>query len=230
MKSEVLADAEAVAKRAAAFIAEEARRAVRQQGRFLVALSGGTTPLRMLDRLAEEDVPWSFVHVFQTDERVAGISDSARNVIQLRARLLSRVPLPVEQFHPMPVEAEDLPAAAAQYAATLQQAAGSPPILDLVHLGLGEDGHTASLVPGDPVLENVEAAVAISGLYRGYQRMTLTFPSLNRAHHLLWLVTGSSKTEAVRLLREGDRSIPAGRVAAGSALLLADAAACGLQT
>ncbi len=225
MKIEVLADPEAVARRAAAFVAEEARRAARDRGRFLVALSGGTTPLRMLERLAEADVPWPLVHVFQVDERIVEASDPARNFTGLRRSLLERVPVPAEQIHPMPVEYADLAAAAAQYAATLRVIAGTPPVLDLVHLGLGDDGHTASLAPGDPVLEVVGAEVAITGPYRGCRRMTLTYPMLDRARCILWLVTGPGKTEALRHLGRGDRSLPAGRVSTERALLLADGVA-----
>lgn len=225
MKVEVLADPEAVAQRAAAFVAGEARGAVRDRGRFLVALSGGATPSRMLERLVEEDLPWPLVHVFQVDERVVGASDPARNFAQLRAGLLERVPVPADQIHPMPVEAADLGAAAAAYSAILREFAGTPPVLDLVHLGLGDDGHTASLVPGDPVLDVVGGEVAVTGPYRGFRRMTLTYPVLDRARRILWLVTGSGKTEALRRLGGGDRSIPAGRVPTEGALLLADRAA-----
>ncbi len=225
MKVEVLADPEAVAHRAAAFMAGEARRAARDRGRFLVALSGGATPSRMLERLAGEDLPWPLVHVFQVDERVVGASDPARNFTRLRASLLDRVPLPAEQIHPMPVEATDLRAAAARYSATLRELAGTPPVLDLVHLGLGDDGHTASLVPGDPALDVVGAEVAVTGSYRGFRRMTLTYPMLDRARRILWLVTGPGKTEALRRLGQGDRSIPAGRVPTEGALLLTDRAA-----
>ena len=225
MKGEVLADPEAVARRAAAFMAEEARTAARERGHFLVALSGGTTPLRMLELLAEEDIPWPLVHVFQVDERVAETADPARNFTQLRAGLLERVPLPADQIHPMPVEEVDLIAAAARYSATLRAFAGTPPVLDLVHLGLGDDGHTASLVPGDPALDVVGLEVAVTDPYRGFRRMTLTYPMLDRARRILWLVTGPGKTEALLRFCRGDRSIPAGCVSTERALLLADGAA-----
>lgn len=225
MKIEVLVDAEAVSRRAASFIAEEGRMAVSSHGRFLVALSGGTTPLRMLELLVDEDVPWPLVHLFQVDERVVGASDSARNITRLRAKLLNKVPLPPDQIHPMPVEASDLVAAAARYSSTLRQMAGTPPILDLVHLGLGEDGHTASLIPGDPALDEVSSEVAVTAPYLGYRRMTLTYPILGRAQHILWLVTGSSKASALLRLCRNDRSIPAGRLPKERALLLADLAA-----
>ena len=115
----------------------------------------------------------------------------------------------------MPVEVPDLQAASALYVQTLRSIAGSPPVLDLVHLGLGPDGHTASLVPGDPVLEIDNADVAVTGLYQGRRRMTLTYPTINRARRVLWLVTGGDKVGMLARLRAGDVSIPAGRVPLG---------------
>lgn len=225
MRVEVLPSAEAVAGRAAALIAQEARAAVEARGRFLVATSGGTTPWRMLDLLADEDVPWPLVQLFQVDERVAPADDPARNLGRLRASLLSKVRLAPEQVHAMPVEEADLAAAARRYARTLRELAGNPPVLDLVHLGLGADGHTASLVPGDPVLELSGADVGVTGPYEGHRRMTLTYPAIDRARLVLFVVTGPEKAQALARLCRGDRSIPAGRVAAGRALVLADAAA-----
>ena len=222
MKVEVLADPEAVARRAAAFVAGEARRAARERGRFLMALSGGTTPSRMMELLAEEDLPWPLVHVFQVDERVTEASNPARNFTRLRTSLLEKVPVPADQVHPMPVEEADLSRAAARYSATLREVAGTPPVLDLIHLGLGHDGHTASLTPGDPVLDEVGLEVALTGSYQGFRRMTLTYPMLDRARRILWLVTGSGKREALLRLCRGDRSIPAGRVRTERALLLVD--------
>jgi 6-phosphogluconolactonase len=125
----------------------------------------------------------------------------------------------------MPVEAPDLQAAVARYAASLQEIAGSPPVLDLVHLGLGPDGHTASLVPGDRVLEVTDADVALTGIYQGRRRMTLTYPMINRARRILWLVTGSEKVEMLGRLRKGDASIPAGRIRQDQAIVFADQAA-----
>ncbi len=127
----------------------------------------------------------------------------------------------------MPVEDADLRAAAAAYAAELRDVAGTPPELDLVHLGLGADGHTASLVPGDPVLQVADADVAVTGEYQGRRRMTLSFPVLNRAHQLLWVVTGAEKVSVLPRFLSGDRSIPAGRLRADRGLVLADAAAAG---
>ncbi len=225
MKIEVLADPDAVARQAAKLIAADARTAVAARGRFLMAVSGGHTPWAMLRALAQEDVPWSGVHVIQVDERVAPAGDAQRNLTQLAESLLAHAPLAPEQMHAMPVEAPDLEAAAASYAKTLRALAGSPPVLDLVHLGLGPDGHTASLVPGDPVLDEGAEDVALSGPYQGRRRMTLTYPTLDRARRILWLVTGADKAAMLQRLCDGDRSIPAGRVRQDQALLLADAAA-----
>jgi 6-phosphogluconolactonase len=228
MTIEVLTTAEGVARRAAALIATEARAAVAARGRFVIAISGGRTPWNMLRALAGEDVPWENSHVVQVDERVAPEEHPDRNIAHLRASLMDHTPLRAERLYAMPVEASDLEFAAAQYAQTLRQIAGSPPVLDLVHLGLGTDGHTASLVPGDPILEMADADVAITGLYQGWRRMTLTYPILNRARQLLWLVTGDDKASMLTLLHNGDASIPAGRICRERALVLADQAAAGL--
>ena len=195
MKIEVLANPDAVAQKAAEFIAAEARTAVAARGRFVIAVSGGHTPWVMLRNLATEDVPWKQMHVVQVDERIAPSGDPDRNLTHLRESLLAHAPLPTENIHPMPVEASDLEAAARQYASTLERLAGSPPVLDLAHLGVGPDGHTASLVPGDPVLTVMNTDVALTGVYMGRRRMTLTYPILNRSRRILFLVTGKEKVE-----------------------------------
>ena len=225
MNIEILADADAVALRAASFIAGEARAAVAARGRFVMAVSGGKTPWAMLRALADEDVPWPSVHVFQVDERIAPAGDPDRNLTHLRESLLSRAPLPPAQIYAMPVESVDLAAAAIEYATSLEELAGTPPVLDLVHLGLGPDGHTASLVPGDPVLAVTGADVALTGVYMGRRRMTLTFPVLDRARKVLWLVTGGEKVPMLKRLLAHDPTIPAGRVRPDDALVLADRAA-----
>ena len=227
MKIEVLADAESVAHRAAALIAAEARAAVAARGRFLLAVSGGHTPWLMLRALASEQVPWSAVHLFQVDERVTPAGHPDRNLLHINESLLTQVKLPSEQLHAMPVEERDLAAAATRYALALREIAGSPPVLDLAHLGLGPDGHTASLVPGDAVLDITDADVALTGVYQGRRRMTLTYPVLNRARRILWLVTGGEKAGMLARLRAGDASIPAGRVRHDRALVLADQTAAG---
>jgi len=227
MKVEVFPDVDSVARKAAAIVAAEARAAIAERGRFVIAVSGGRTPWLMLRALAHEDVPWEGVHVVQVDERVAPEGDQDRNLTHLRESLSGQASLRPEQIHAMPVEAPDLDLAAAQYSTALRQIAGSPPVLDLVHLGLGPDGHTASLVPGDTVLAVDDVDVALTEVYQGRRRMTLTYPILNRSRRVLWLVTGSDKAEMVGRLYDGDTSIPAGRVHRDRALVLADRAAAG---
>ena len=229
MKIEVLVDAKAVARKGAAIIAAGARDAVVARGRFIVAVSGGQTPWIMLRALAGEKIPWEQVHLVQVDERVAPAGHPDRNLTHLRESLLMRVPLRPEQVHAMPVEGSDLEAAARAYSRTLQEIAGSPPVLDLVHLGLGPDGHTASLVPGDPVLNITDTDVALTGVYQGRRRMTLTYPVINRSRCILWLVTGAEKAGPFVRLREADASIPAGRVRQDQALVLADRAAAAIE-
>jgi len=227
MEIRVLADADAVAREAAAIIPREARAAVADRGRFIIAVSGGRTPWQMLRLLADEEVPWKGVHVVQVDERVAPADDPDRNLTHLREKLLEHAPLPPEQIYAMPVDDRGLEFAVGRYALTLREIAGSPPVLDLVHLGLGADGHTASLVPGDAVLRVTDADVALTGYYQGRRRMTLTYPSLNRSRVVLWLVTGAEKSEMLSRLLAADESIPAGRVRQDHALVLADRTAAG---
>jgi 6-phosphogluconolactonase len=225
MQIEVLADPDAVAHAAAGIIAAHARDAAAARGRFILAVSGGHTPWVMLRELAGEDVPWSAVHLVQVDERIAPAGHPDRNLTHLRESLLTRVPLRPEQIHAMPVEEPDPEAAGRSYAQSLLDLAGSPPVLDLVHLGLGPDGHTASLVPGDAVLKVTDTDVALTGPYQGRRRMTLTYPIINRARRILWLVTGGDKAGPLVRLRAADPSIPAGRVRQDHAHVLADRAA-----
>jgi 6-phosphogluconolactonase len=225
VKIDVLPDAESVAEAAARLVAGEARAAVAERGRFTFAVSGGSTPRRMLRFLSGEDLPWKAIHVFQVDERVAPDGDTDRNLTHLREALLSRVDLPAANLHVMPVGREDLVGAAAAYAHDLATTTGGEGVLDLVHLGLGTDGHTASLVPGDLALAVKDADVAVTGAYAGRRRMTLTYPALDRARRILWVVTGAGKAPVLPRLAAGDPSIPAGRVRADRAVMLVDAAA-----
>jgi len=210
-----MVDAGTVAARAASYVAGLARAAVADHGQFTFAVSGGRTPWAMFAELAGEDMPWAEVALFQVDERVAPDGDPDRNLTHLRESI-GDAPARV---HPMPVTSPDLAAAAAAYAT------GLPQRFDLVHLGLGPDGHTASLVPGDPVLEVADALVAVTQPYQGHRRMTLTYPALARADQLLWLITGADKRDALGKLLAGDESIPAGRVLAARSLIMADEAA-----
>src|SRR5262249_49803168 len=161
-------------------IAAEARAAVNARGRFIFAVSGGHTPRQMLRALGTKDVPWGYVKVVQGGERVAPAGDPDPNLTHLYKRLREHEPVRRGEIYAMPVEAPDLETAAERYAETLKEIAGSPPVLDLIHLGLGPDGHTASLVPGDPVLNVTDSDVALTGVYQGRRRMTLTYPILNR--------------------------------------------------
>jgi 6-phosphogluconolactonase len=222
---EVHPDASAVARRAATWIADVARQSIQERGRFVVALSGGNTPLQMLRFLATETIEWQNVYVVQVDERVAPDGSPDRNLTQLREALLARVPIPAGQLYPMPVEADDLAAAAKGHGQLLARLAGLPPVLDLVQLGLGADGHTASLVPGDAAVETHDADVAVTASYKGWRRMTLTFPIINRARRILWLVTGAEKSAVVARLVLGDDSLLASRIKRASALAMVDQAA-----
>jgi 6-phosphogluconolactonase len=217
LEVEILPDAAAVARRGAEVVAQHAEAAIADHGRFTFAVSGGRTPWAMFADLAGK-LPWEKVTIFQVDERVAPEGDPDRNLTQLERAL---PPGGASDVRPMPVSAHDLEAAAAQYAGEL------PPSLDLVHLGLGPDGHTASLVPGDPVLDVADRDVALTGEYQSHRRMTLTYPVLNRARAILWLVTGDDKVDALSRLRAGDESIPGGRITTEHALVLADSAAAG---
>lgn len=227
MTLEIFDDPDSVAQAGASAIAADARTVVAARGRYALAVSGGHTPWIMLRALANEDLAWAGVHIYQVDERVAPEGDPDRNLTHLRESLMEHAAIPAKNIHAMPVEAPDLGAAAGQYSLELQKIAGSPPVLDLLHLGLGPDGHTASLVPGDPVLNVRDVDVAVTGVYQGRRRMTLTYPVLNRARRVLWLVTGSEKTDMLARLLKGDKSIPAGRVRGEQALVLADRAAAG---
>ena len=179
----------------------------------------------MFADLAELTMPWASVELYQVDERIAPAGDPDRNLTHLRASLLSHAPIPEDQIHAMPVEREDLEQGCQDYTTLLQSLCGNPAVIDLAHLGLGPDGHTASLIPGDPVCEVQSAEVALTGVYQNRRRMTLTYPILNRSRHILWVVTGREKALMLPRLLAGDPSIPAGPISKSSATLLADAPA-----
>ncbi len=213
---EVLPDADAAARRGAELIAKTAAAAIAAKGSFAFAASGGKEPWNMYRRLAECEIEWERVELFQVDERVAPDGDPDRNLTHLLESLPEAARARVQ---PMPVTDQDLEAAATRYAERLRAS------LDLVHLGIGPDGHTASLVPGDPVLEVIDRRVAITGPYQGHRRMTLTYPELERAERVFWLITGEEKREPLGWLMAGDRTIPAARVETEEALVIADEAA-----
>jgi 6-phosphogluconolactonase len=217
---EVAGDERAASRRAAELIAAAGAEAAAERGRFAFAMSGGRSPWAMLAILGElEGMPWERTELFQVDERVAAPGDEARN--------LTHMVLGLSMDHqatlrPMPVTQRDLDAAAREYEALL------PDRFDLVHLGLGPDGHTASLVPGDPVLEVGDRRVAMTETaYQDHRRMTLTYPALEQARQIVWLVTGPDKPKALQKLLAGDESIPAGRVRNGNVIVVADEAAAG---
>jgi 6-phosphogluconolactonase len=227
MQVDIVDRSEQLAQHTAETMAAHIRDCIEQRGRCLMAVSGGTEPWRAFRCLATLPVPWHALHVLQVDERAAPAGHAERNWTHLEENLLQLVPIPRAQCHPMPVEDAPLEDGAARYARLLATIAGSPAVLDLVHLGLGDDGHTASLVPGDPVLDVTDVDVAVTATYRGWRRMTLTFPAIDRARTILWLVRGEGKSDALRRLIAGDPGIPAGRIRRDNALLLADRATAG---
>lgn len=225
MRVNVEVDPAAVARAAADWLRDEIEAAVAQRGRCLLAFSGGRTPWETIHALASEPLPWSRVEVFQVDERVVPADDERRNARRLRDALLAPGRLAPAAFREMPVDARNLDVAAADYEATLERAAGLLPVLDVVQLGLGADGHTASLFAGDAVLDVQDRDVALSGPYDGTRRMTFTYPLIDRARRVLWIVTGAEKADAVARLVAGDRAIPGARVVQVRAALFVDEAA-----
>ena len=215
---EVAGDENAASRRVAELIAAAGAEAVAERGRFAWAMSGGRSPWAMLAILGElEGMPWGVTELFQVDERVAAPGDEARNLTHM---VLGLSMDHQSTLRPMPVTQRDLDAAARDYESSL------PDRFDLVHLGLGPDGHTASLVPGDPVLDVRDRRVAMTATaYQDHRRMTLTYPSLDDARRIVWLVTGPDKVEALQKLLAGDESIPAGRVRNDSVIVVADEAA-----
>jgi 6-phosphogluconolactonase len=226
MKVEII-ETSLLARHVAARLGAQLREAVETRGLATLALSGGGGLEPMFEVLSDLRLPWDRIHVFQVDERIAPDGHEDRNWTATADQFLARLPQPLAGAHPMPVvdalEGDDAAEEAAdRYLAVLEDVAGHPVVLDVVHLGLGEDGHTASLIPDDPVLEVEHRDVAVTGTYQGRRRMTLTYPALARARQIVWLVSGASKAEAVGQLVRGDRSIPAARVRRDTATLLAD--------
>ena len=213
----VFDDADTLAQAASDYVAELARSVVKRGTTFSFAVSGGKTPWLMFSRLTNDLVEWNHTEIFQVDERVVPADSDLRNLKSLRESLLG-TDAPIEA---MDVERPDLAGACLDYASRL------PERIDLIHLGLGPDGHCASLVPNDPVLEVTDRLVALSGPYQSTMRMTLTYPGLARGDQLLWLVSGEDKREALEKLLDSDPSIPAGRVEARASLVMADRAARG---
>ncbi len=215
-------DAEELARGAADALATEIGWAIRRRGTATFAMSGGTTPWAMLAALARHPIDWGLVHLFQVDERAVGDDDDARSWKHTREALVDAIDIPAANLHPIPIGV-DLEGAAREYSATIQHVAGG--VLDVVHLGLGDDGHTASLVPGDPVLSVTDRLAAPTAEYRGARRVTLTYPALAAAARIVWLVDGAAKADALQRLVAGDDSIPAGRVPQDRAIVHCDEAA-----
>jgi len=215
---EITTDADAACARAAELVAEYARCAMAAHGSCAMAVSGGRSPWAMFAHLVGLTVAWDRVLTYQVDERIAPDGDPDRNLTHLIASVPEAAHVGIR---PMPVTDPDPERAAARYATTL------PPAFDIVHLGLGPDGHTASLIPGDPALEVTDRDDAVTGIYQGRRRMTLTYPTLDRARRILWLVTGADKVDAFARMVSGDPTIPAGRVNQDNAIVIADQAAAG---
>ncbi|MEX2549700.1 MAG: 6-phosphogluconolactonase [Nitriliruptoraceae bacterium] len=224
MKIEIVAE-DRLGAQAAARVSVVLREAVRRRGRATVAFSGGSGAASLFAGLADAEVPWPSVDILQVDERVAPPDHPDRNLSGLRAGLLAHVPVPQAHIHPMPVEDPDLEAAAERYAELLRAVTDPDLRLDLVHLGIGTDGHTASLAPGSPLLNADAPPVAMTPLLHGRRRMTLTLPILNAARDALWLVGGAEKATVVRRVVDGDRALPAANVTLRQARLLLDTAA-----
>jgi 6-phosphogluconolactonase len=214
-----------VAAAGAEFIYARAMEAIGKRDQFTLALSGGSTPWRTLSKLSERDLPWECVKIAQVDERIAPDGDKTRNLVGIQQAFAGPAGLPAENLYAMPVVDEQLDRAARQYEHLLIGLAGDSPVLDVVQLGLGGDGHTASLIPGDPVLSVSDRDVTTTGFYNGQRRMTLTYPIINRARRILWLVTGEGKAEMLSRMMRADREIPAGRINQQEATIVADAAA-----
>jgi 6-phosphogluconolactonase len=210
---------------AAAYIAHLAQRSAFAGQRFRLAFSGGSTAEFLLAALIHSDLPWSVVDVFQVDERFAETGSVARNLTRLEQLLVHDGLLAKDQLHAMPVQTTVTASAVGEYETLLQTILGVPPVFDLVHLGLGDDGHTASLIPGDPVIQEVEHCVALTRPYQGHRRMTLTAPILNGARRRVWLVTGASKSTVLPRLLSHDSDIPGGMIAARQSIVFADKAA-----
>ncbi len=220
MRIEVCASATEANQRAATLIAEQLRGALAERGRASVALSGGRTPQVMLQSLAAVKLAWADVHVLQVDERIVPIDDERRNLTSIR-RAFAQSSLPDKNIHGMPVNSANVAAGAAEYCRVLKAIAGDPPRIDVVHLGLGADGHTASLVFDDAALD-AHSDVAISGLYQGTQRITLTLHAIDRARCRLWLVTGGAKRDIVRRFLAHDPGLVASRVSREAGIVVLD--------
>jgi 6-phosphogluconolactonase len=215
----VFEDAEALAQSVAEWLCGLAQAS---RGPFAICLSGGSTPRQMYERLATPAItprfPWPRVHWFWGDERFVPHDDPASNYRMAREALLSRVPIPGDNIHPIPTEGVSPEQAAGAYEATLKRYHGTDilgpdrPLFDVTLLGIGDNGHTASLFPGQPALRETRRwAVATIGM-KSEPRITLTYPALDSSRDVAFLATGAEKRDMVARARAGDREIPAGMV------------------
>jgi 6-phosphogluconolactonase len=227
MQTEQLPHAQAVAVRCADIIAQNMHQAIEQRGQFTIAFSGGSTPHTLFQKLAEISLPWHMTKIFQVDERLAPDGDKNRNFTHLKELLLDHIAIPASHIHPMPVTRLPETAMAMEYEKLLISHSGAPPRFDLVHLGIGQDGHTASLVPHDPILNITGTYVAMTGDYKGFKRLSLTYSAINDARCILWQITGKSKLPVLDQLISGDTSIPAGQIARNQAIIVTD---CKVET
>ena len=240
MTLEIVETPEVMAARAVDVIVQAAQEAIDQRGQFSLAISGGSTPKRMLSLLGtREDLEWSRVHLLQVDERVAPAGHADRNAVMQQAALFTDAFtakhqlagvwwMPVDQVD---AEQEDaIKTACRDYESTLAKVCGDPIVIDLVQLGLGDDGHTASLVPDDAVCEVSDTDIAATGWYHGRRRLTMTYSLIHRARQLLWTVAGANKQDALKKWLAKDPSIPGGKVLQDNAIMIADRAAAEVGT
>ncbi|MBT4890162.1 MAG: 6-phosphogluconolactonase [Rhodospirillales bacterium] len=222
MKIETCIDAQSVADKCANIIADHMMQAINQHAKFTIAFSGGSTPIPLFQRLSTLTLPWDKVHIFQVDERVAPDGDENRNYNNLKTHLLDHISIPPAQVYAMQVATLSSWKAAETYETLVRKHTGTPPCFDLIHLGLGEDGHTASLIPKDPVLKNSDSYVATSQVYNRYERLTFTYDTINATKCILWQVTGKKKAKMLKRLISGDTKIPAGRIVRDQAIIVTD--------
>jgi 6-phosphogluconolactonase len=227
---EIFPDPAALARHVAEWMTSAALAA---KGTFRVSLSGGSTPKTLYGLLASDEFrsrfPWQLVSWYWGDERFVPYDDPASNYRMTREAMLAKAPVPAENIHPIPTDGTPQDAAR-RYERTLRQASGATarPLFDVTLLGLGIDGHTASLLPGDPVLEERERWVAVVSHGRPEIRITMTYPALDSSRRVAFLVTGREKAAILQTIRAGGSQVPAARVRPlGELIWFVDRAAAG---
>jgi 6-phosphogluconolactonase len=229
-ETEVLSDPERLAQRAARWLAGLAKAS---RDRFVVALSGGSTPKRMYQILSGLELPWARTHWFWGDERFVPPDDPRSNYRMAHEALFQHAPVSIANIHPVPTRGLGPEAAAAAYEAELKKFYGGDrldatrPLFDVTLLGLGPDGHTASLFPGTAVLDERHKWVAAVIGAKDEARITFTYPLLESSGHIAFLVAGAEKQRMLGLLLGGDTDIPAGRLSKERVQVFADSAATG---